>query len=177
MWQVVRAAALKTTVMFLRKNMRATSVLFFLFAAFVGCQTDFLGYPASTSTTTPTPAQIHYCREVMYINPAVKIEPLGFFLQPGIDDVIRFKFVAQTDDPALVFDATHVDSKKFDRNLRLSALESGAADKWWDVSKQTLTGGSFSVPPPKSSGTRGLNIGYTRNADGTLTVYVLWHET
>lgn len=176
-WKIDRPSPVMSDVMFLRQNMRATSVLFFLFAAFVGCQTDFLGYPASICTTTPTTAQIQYCRDVMYLNPAVKIEPLGFFLKPGMDDVIRFKFVAKTNDPALVFDATHVDSKKFGPDFRLSALEPGAADKWWDVSKQTLTGGNFSVPPPKSSGTRGLNIGYTKNADGTLTVYVLWHET
>lgn len=175
--QVSRRNPVISVVMFLRQNMRVTSVLFFLCAAFVGCQTDFLGHPASTSTTTPTPAEIQRCRDVMYINPAVKIEPLGFFLQPGMDDIIRFKFVAQTNDPALVFDSAHVDAKKFGPDVRLSALEPGAAEKWWDVSKQTLTGGNFSVPPPKSSGTRGLNIGYTKNADGTLTVYVLWHET
>lgn len=163
--------------MFLRQKMRATAVLFLLFAAFVGCQTDFSGHSTSTSTTTPTPAQIQHCRDVMYINPAVKIEPLGFFLQPGMDDVIRFKFVAQTDDPALVFDSNRVDAKKFGPDFRLSALEPHTADKWWDASKQTLTGGNFSVPPPKSSGTCGLNIGYTKNAEGTMTVYVLWHET
>lgn len=157
--------------------MRATLVIFFLFAAFVGCRTDFLGYPASTTTTTPTKAQIQYCRDVMYLNPSVKIEPLGFFLQPGMDEVIRFKFVAHTDDPAQIFDAAQVDSKKFGVGFHLSALEPGATDEWWDVSKHSLTGGNFSVPSPKSSGTRGLNIGYTKNADGTLTVYVLWHET
>lgn len=163
--------------MFLRQAMLATSVLFVLLAAFAGCHTDIFGYPASISTTAPTPAQIQYCRDVMYINPVVKIEPLGFYLKPGMDDIIRFKFVAQIDDPALVFDATHVDSKNFDADFRLSALDPSAADKWWDVSKQNLTGGHFSVPPPKSSGTRGLNIGYTKNPGGTLTVYVLWHET
>ena len=156
--------------------MRATSVLFFLIAAFAGCQTDFLGYPVSTSTTTPTPAQIQTCRDFMYINPAVQIEPLGFFLQPGMDDVIRFKFVAKTNDPAQVFDSTLVDPKKFGPDFQISALEPGAADKWWDVSRQTLTGGNFSVPSPKSSGTRGLNIGYTQNSERTLTFYVLWHE-
>jgi hypothetical protein len=157
--------------------MRATSIIFVLVGALVGCQTDFLGYPTSTSTTAPTKEQIQYCRDVMYLNPAVKIEPLGFFLQPGMDDVIRFKFVAQTDDPATVFDTAHVDSRKFGPDFRLNALAPDAADKWWDVSKQTLTGGNFSVPPPNSTGTRGLNIGYTKNADGTLMVYVLWHET
>jgi hypothetical protein len=35
----------------------------------------------------------------------------------------------------------------------------------------------FSVPPPDSQGIRGLNVGYTKNADATLTVHVLRHET
>ena len=149
--------------------MRSTSILI-LVCAVTGCQTDY-------STTTPTKEQIQYCREVMYLNPDVEITPLGFFLQPGMDDTIRFKFIAQTNDPSKLFDGTHVDSTQFKTDFHVYALQPDAPEKWWDVSAQSLTGENFSVPPPNSTGTRGLNIGYIKNADGTLTVYVLWHET
>jgi hypothetical protein len=94
-----------------------------------------------------------------------------------MDDVIRFKFTAKTDDPSLLFDDSQVDASKFSSNFSVSALDPKATDMWWDISSQTLSGGNFSVPPPKSKGTRGLSIGYIKNDDGTLTVYVLWHET
>ena len=155
--------------------MRSPIVMTCLFLA--GCQTDFTGYGDAVRTTSPTAAQIAYCRDVMYINPELDIEPLGYFLQPGMDDVIRFKFTAKTDDPSLLFDDSQVDASKFSSNFSVSALDPKATDMWWDISSQTLSGGNFSVPPPKSKGTRGLSIGYVKNDDGTLTVYVLWHET
>lgn len=145
--------------------------------AITGCQGDFLGYGDDVSTTTPTKEQITYCRSVMYINPGLEIDPLGYCLQPGMDDVIRFKFTAKTDDPSLLFDESQVDASRFFSDFRVSALEPKAAESWWDVSAKTLTGGNFTVPPPDSTGTRGLNVGYVKNGDGTLTVYVLWHET
>jgi hypothetical protein len=145
--------------------------------ALAGCQGDFLGYAGDVSTTNPTKEQVAYCRDVMYINAELEIEPLGYCLQPGMDDVIRFKFIAKTDDPAELFDASQVDSTKFSADFSVSALQPQAVEAWWDVSAQTLTGASFSVPPPGSAGTRGLNVGYVENDDGTLTVYVLWHET
>jgi hypothetical protein len=113
----------------------------------------------------------------MYINPELEIEPFGYCLQPGMDDVIRFKFIAKTDDPSLLFNKSQVDSTKFLPDFRVSALNPKAAETWWDVSSKTLSGGNFTVPPPHSAGTRGLNVGYVTNDDGTLTVYVLWHET
>jgi hypothetical protein len=113
----------------------------------------------------------------MYINPELQIEPLGFFLQPGMDDIIRFKFTARTDDPSVLFDESLIDSTEFNSDFGVYALDPNATDSWWDVSSQKLTGENFTVPPPNSSGTRGLNIGYITNDDGTLTVYVLWHET
>ena len=142
-----------------------------------GCQTDFMGYGKAISTTSPTAEQVAYCRDVMYVNPKLDIEPLGYFLQPGMDDVVRFKFTAKTNDPSVLFDDSQVDSTRFTLNFDVSALDSKAKESWWDISSQTLSGGNFSVPPPKATGTRGLNIGYVKNDDGTLTVYVLWHET
>lgn len=52
-----------------------------------------------------------------------------------------------------------------------------APETWWDLSSQQVTGANFTVPLPASRGTRGLNIAYAKNDDGTFTVYVLWYET
>ncbi len=144
-------------------------------AVVVGCGgLDFGGPPVTT--TTPTDAQIARCREVMYINPALEIEPLGFHLRPSLDDEIRFKFIAKTDDPSQLFDPAQVDAAKFAPKRDLYGLECPAPEKWWDVSARPLSGGNFSVPPPKAQGTWGLNVGYFKNDDGTLTVYVCWSE-
>lgn len=140
----------------------------------VGCQVRF---GDDVSTTTPTNEQIACCRGVIYINPELEIETLGNCIQSGMDDVICFKFTAKTDDPSSLFDCSQVDSTKFSPNFNVSVLDPRAAEKWWNISSQRLFGGSFLVPPPNSSGTRGLNVGYVKNEDGTLTVYVLWCET
>jgi predicted small secreted protein len=155
--------------------MRLSFLLICLLLA--GCQTDFTGSGPDVSTTTPTKEQVVFCRQVMYINPDLEIEPLGYHLHSGMDDVIRFKFSAKTDDPAQLFDKTQVDSAKFAADFQVSALNPQATEVWWDVSSKKLSGGNFSVPPPNAAGTRGLNIGYCKNDDGTVTVYVLWHET
>ena len=139
----------------------------------MGCSIDY----ADVSTTSPTVDQVTYCRDVMYIQPELEIVPLGYYFDAGLDDVIRFKFIAKTADPAFLFDASHVDATTFTGDFDPSALKPKAAEPWWDLSSQQLSGASFSVPPPKSKGWRGLNIAYTENDDGTLTVYVLWFET
>lgn len=45
-----------------------------------------------------------------------------------------------------------------------------------DVSSKTLSGSSFSVALPNSQGARGLDVADVKHDDGTLAVYVLWHE-
>jgi hypothetical protein len=145
--------------------------------AVAGCQTDFLGYGPEECTTTPSAKQVERCREVMYINPDLKIEPLGYCFKPDLDSSIRFKFLAQTNDPSQVFVSSRVDASKFNDRFRKSALEVNANVGWWDVSSIRLEGGNFEVPSQGGTGVRGLDVGYAKNADGTLTVYVFWWET
>jgi len=142
-----------------------------------GCQTDFMGFPPPTSTTSPTAKQVQYCRDVMYINPDLDIEPSGFFLRPGMDDTIRFKFIAKTNDPSQLFESDMIAATDFKPDFGVYALSPNARDSWWDIATQKLTGGNFSVPSRTSAGSRGLNVGYFENSKGTLTVYILWHET
>ncbi len=49
--------------------------------------------------------------DVMYINPVFDIMPLGYAIETGMDDVIRFKFVAKTNDPSTLFDLAHDNSQ------------------------------------------------------------------
>ncbi len=137
--------------------------------AFVGC---------TGATTSPTVGQVTYCRNVMYIQSDLEIVPLGYCLEDGfLDATIRFKFIAKTADPASLFDAAYVDPTTFVDDLDPPVFNQTAGETWWDLSSQHLSGATFIVPPPNSKGSRGLNIAYTDNHDGTLTVYVLWFET
>ena len=148
-----------------------------LLVGFAGCSFDFIGSNAGVTTTSPTKDQVAYCRDVMYINPELEIDPVGYSIETGMDDVIRFKFIAKTDDPSILFNPVRIDRKKFVDDFRLSTMKPQAPETWWDLSSQQVTGANFTVPPPDSKGTRGLNIAYAKNDDGTLTVYVLWCET
>ena len=99
------------------------------------------------STTTPSKEQAARCRDVMYINPELDITPLGYAIETGMDDVIRFKFVAKTDNPSSLFDSAQVDATRFADNFNPYALHPEA---WWDLSSKSLSGANFSVPPPNS---------------------------
>ena len=67
---------------------------FSLLAGLAGCSFDFTDPNADVTTTSPTIAQVTYCRNVMYINPELEIDPVGYSIETGMDDVIRFKFIA-----------------------------------------------------------------------------------
>jgi hypothetical protein len=41
-----------------------------------------------------------------------------------------------------------------------------------DVNSKKLAGGQVALP-----NVRFMNVGYVNNKNGTLTVYVMWHET
>jgi hypothetical protein len=142
-----------------------------------GCGITVTTGGGDVSTTTPSNEQIAKCRDVMYINPEIDIKPLGYAIETGMDDEIRFKFIAITDDPSALFDTAQVDATKFSANFNPSSLRPQASETWWDLSSKKLSGANFSVPPPNSQGTRGLNVAYAKNDEKTLTVYVLWHET
>ena len=105
----------------------------------------------------------------MYINADVKITPEGFKLTSGIDDAIWFRFLAHADDIADVFSTEFVDASKFQQGYTFA---SASMPSWWDVAQKSLTGGQVSLP-----NARFMNVGYVDNGDGTLTVYVMWHET
>lgn len=139
--------------------------LLFLPLLLSGC----LDFGPNVTTTTPSASDVSRCRAEMYIDPDVKIQPKGFKLTSGIDDAIWFKFNAETPNITNVFRDDVVDSSLFRKGF---TLHSDSLPSWWDVSLQSLTGGQVSLP-----NARFMNVGYFDNGDGTLTVYIMWHET
>jgi hypothetical protein len=123
-----------------------------------------------TRTTSPTDEQVAYCRDWLFINPDMEIEPLAYYLKPGMDYQVRFKFTAKTNAPGQVFDSQRIESSEFVTDFPFPPGESSHNEDWWDVAAHPLSGGSFTVP------NRRLYIGYIENQDETLTVYAWQHE-
>ena len=64
-------------------------------------------------TTSPTKEQVNRCRSEMYINPSIRIAPLGFKHVRYRDDAIWFKFKTDVSDVQKIFNAKVVDTSKF----------------------------------------------------------------
>ena len=127
-----------------------------------------------TGTTSPSPEQVAHAREYLYIAPNFEIEPLAYAVKHGTDHIVRFKFIARTDDPALVFDTTQIDPSKFSTDFVFPPGEETHNEDWWDLSTQPVTGGSFWVPTSEPDRFYWLmHIGCVENGDGTLTVYAI----
>ena len=144
--------------------------LFLLLSTFV----LFLGCESETETTSPTSEQVAYAREFLYINPELKIEPIGFVEKNGFDHHVRLKFIAKTDDPTFLFDKTEVPSGEFSYDFNFPEPEASIDEYWWDVYSMTVIGENFRVP--KSEYHWRLSVGYFINEDSTLTVYAWRHE-
>ena len=153
---------------------------FALLACFMligGCSVEPVGTSPSDNTTTPSLKQIQYCRDVMYINPELDLQPLGYYYTNGDQgESIYLKFIVNTADVGDIFFQLEPVSFR-----ELKALESVKVlghinEKWWDPAEQSLIGADFVVPPPGSNGSRDLNIGISDNGNGTFTVYVHWFE-
>jgi len=134
--------------------------------SFTGC----LDFGNNEETTSPTEAQVERCRAEMYLNPSMKITPLGFKLEgSGIDDAIWFKFETDITDLHQIFDSNIVDSYKFENDYT-SIYEVNGLD-WWDVKEKKLIGGQVELP-----NVRFMNVGIEKKEKGYV-VYIMWHET
>jgi hypothetical protein len=141
------------------------SLLLLCLVASSGC----LEFGRDVTTVTPSAQDVSRCRTEMYIKADAEITPEGFKLTSGIDDAIWFRFLAHTGDIVDVFETGTVDVSKFRPGFTFT---DASAPSWWDVAKKPLTGGQISLP-----NARFMNVGFVDNEDGTLTVYVMWHET
>ena len=124
-----------------------------------------------TRTESPRPRQVEHAREFLLVNPELKIEPLAYYEKNGMDYMVRFKFLAKTDDATNIFDRTHVAPSTFGPNFDFPAGEATHSEAWWDVSSRPMSGGHIRVPYDHT-----LTIGYVENDDSTITVYAWRHE-
>lgn len=134
--------------------------------AVTGC----LKFGEDEETTTPTTTQVNRCKSEMYLNPSVKITPLGFRLEgSGIDDAIWFKFKTNSTEFSQVFDANIVDITKFKKDFTFP-YEMKELD-WWDIKGKSLFGAQVSLP-----NARFMNVG-VEETDTGYVIYIMWHET
>lgn len=124
-----------------------------------------------TRTESPTAKQVAYAREFLLIKPELEIEPLAYYLKDGMDYMVRFKFIAETNDPTQIFDRSLVDPSTFQDDFNFQPGEEGHNEAWWDISSRRLVGGRYRAPNGNH-----LEIGYAKNDDDTFTVYVWRHE-
>ena len=158
--------------------MKNTCILLLLCSVLLSSGCDPFGTPPPDVSTTPNAEQVDYCRSVMYLNPSIDIQPLGYYYQHAfLDDAINFKFNALTDDLANIFLPEHVPSENLVERETPYLLDQDIGEKWWDPPKPKLIGDSFTVPDPRTKGARGLNVGLVKNQEGGYTVYVFWFET
>ena len=158
--------------------LRSTSVLLFIAAslAFSGCDST-LGVKPPVTSATPGKEQVTHCRKVMYINPDIEIEPLGYHYEHGfLDDLICFKFEALTGEYAKIFQEDVLPAQKLVMQERSSNLNRDIDQQWWDPPKSKFIGGDFSVPALHTKGDRGLSVAVVPNGKDRLTVYALWFE-
>ena len=85
--------------------------------------------------------------------------------------MVRFKFIAETQDPTRIFDRARVDPAEFRAGFDFPEGEEMHHEAWWDISSRPMTGGFFPAPYGRT-----LVIGYVENENGTFTVYAWRHE-
>ncbi|MFT5836609.1 MAG: hypothetical protein ACI9ZV_000105 [Candidatus Azotimanducaceae bacterium] len=149
------------------KLMRKSCLLITLLAiiSITGC----LDFGNDEETTSPTKAQIDRCRHEMYLNPSIRMTPLGFKLEgSGIDDAIWLKFKTDVLNLQKIFDDKVVDATKFKEDFTLISEMSGL--KWWDVQGKNLLGGQVELP-----NARFMHVGVEKNYEN-FVVYIMWHE-
>ena len=78
-----------------------------------------------TRTESPTSQQVTHAREFLLINPELEIQPLAYYVKDGMDYMVRFKFLAKTDDPAQIFDRARVDPAALAPNFDFPPGEDG----------------------------------------------------
>lgn len=157
--------------------LRYSCTLSLVFAVtMTGCGTvELISFGPVVDSAPPTGQQVEWCRDTMFINAELEITPMGFHREPGIDDMVCFKFIAHTTDLASVFHRDVIDHSEFsseDMTFLRSRLDGGIDSDWWDHAEHELVGGAFNVPVAC-----GQCVGFAPNSDGTHTVYVLWHQT
>ena len=149
--------------------MRKSRLLIAVVPVFSLMSAGCLNFGKDEETTSPTEAQVSRCRSEMYLNPSMKITPLGFKLEgSGIDDAIWFKFKTDISNVREIFDSEVVDTSTFKDGFAFANDMDEL--KWWDAKGKRLLGGQVELP-----NVRFMNVGIEEDGDGYV-VYIMWHE-
>ena len=140
-----------------------------IFCTIAVLSTGCLDFGDDINTTSPTKKQIDDCISRMYLNPSLKIEPVGYMYQgSGMDDAICLKFYTDTNDIDTIFAKIFVDKSKFAEGFTFS--QDPADLNWWDTANKTFYGAQIELPNNKF-----MNVGIEK-VDDKYAVYIFWHE-
>ncbi|VAX38797.1 hypothetical protein MNBD_PLANCTO02-1757 [hydrothermal vent metagenome] len=149
--------------------MKNLYLLIVLLSAFSFMLAGCLNFGKDEETTSPTKAHVSRCQSEMYLNPSMKIIPLGFKIEDsGMDAAIWFKFKTDTSDLHKIFVGKVVDTSKFKNDFTF--IHEMDELKWWDAKDKKLVGGQVRLP-----NVRFMNVGIEKNGEGYI-VYIMWHE-
>ncbi|MBN1499249.1 MAG: hypothetical protein JW982_03795 [Spirochaetes bacterium] len=147
--------------------MKKEFVLLFL-VCFFSCTSGFLSFGSDEETISPTPEQVAICRNEMYLNQILPIEPLGYkLLGSGIDDAIWFKFKTEEKNISEYFSKNAVNTDNFKHDFQMFPEDIS----WWDVENKKFFGGNAELPNVKF-----MTIAIEEKTDYNV-VYIMWHET
>ena len=77
-----------------------------------GCM-SFAPDPPPVITKNPTQSQLQFCHSAMYIDPNIKIAPVGFYYQEHfLDDEAAFKFNATANNASEIFQTDFIPAQK-----------------------------------------------------------------
>lgn len=146
-----------------RNTLIISSVIILIIYVYV----NYIFFGDDVNTISPTPEQVERCRNEMYLNKNISIEPLGFkYIGSGIDDAVWFKF--RTDGNIVdLFSSEVVDFKLFSDKY---SMTSHSEIEWWNVESKILFGGQISLPNNKI-----MNVGIDKKNENVSIVYIMWH--
>lgn len=127
-----------------------------------------LNFGDDIETTSPSPKQVSGCAKLMYLNPNIKIDPMGLkIIASGIDDIVWFKFETRANIKN-IFNAKYVDVSNFSKNEYVITPAKNIS--WWIKRKKLLLGGQIELPNVKN-----MNVGIEQQKNRNI-VYIVWHE-
>ena len=131
--------------------------------------TACLDFGDDIETASPTKEQVESCRSRMYLNPGVKIKPLGYKLQgSGIDDAVWFVFQTEGSAVDKLFLPQFIDVSQFKDGFTFQSHPKGVS--WWQAEGKTFLGGQVELPKSKF-----MNVGIEKTDKGSV-IYIMWHE-
>ncbi|MCP4160801.1 MAG: hypothetical protein GY760_12075 [Deltaproteobacteria bacterium] len=113
----------------------------------------------------PTDEQLKDGRSDLLIKDSLQLESLGFkFIESVFEDVLCFKFKANTDNLKVIF-KSEIDTSGFGSEFSLTEVE---GLDWWDVKDKKFEGGKVTISYDKY-----MEVGLEKDGDSYF-VYIKW---